>query len=516
MLYYIKYKQDRGEFLYDPEKEFIMKKFLRLVSLVLVMLMVFSVVACSGNTTNSTDDSTADTSDKTPDTDTSKYADIAGEYVLDGANLGMPMKWYVKVEANGNFTIATKRDYASVKGQGKVGNEGDTYMFLYADSTAEAPKTATFKFDGANMVFSTNVPIGAASLSPNADENKYPTAKRIANEDILGTYMGTYEKAAGPMGTVVYSYELTLNVGLEYAFTSSFAMGGKTYSRVEEGNFKVNGGAISFTAKTVDGEAIAAENITTVDGTIADKTIKAAFKLSAMASAAQEIEAKFAVYADYAGTYTGTYEKAMGPTMSLSCVAELVLDAFGGYEYNSVCVTMEGANYAEKGTYTVSNGKIILTSNKEGATANEGDIDAYTVSIKLPSNAMVSSPVDMVLYSEAVSGLFVATAEDEGKQYAASIALLGDTYALAVAKSDETIAYVCKGKFEIKTAMGMTQLVLTAEKVYSDADCTVEITDAPVEVKTITAPVADSGINASLLFDIDNTKTIGFTFEKAE
>ena len=39
----------------------------------------------------------------------------AGEYLLDASPLGMPMKWFIKITADGKFAISTTRDYASLK-----------------------------------------------------------------------------------------------------------------------------------------------------------------------------------------------------------------------------------------------------------------------------------------------------------------------------------------------------------------------------------------------------------------
>ena len=109
-----------------------------------------------------------------------------------------------------------------------------------------------------------------------------------ALEAAIGTYSGTYEKVA--MGSAVeYSYSIVLNGDMSYTFTSSFSMMGTAVVRVENGSFALDGNKITFTAQTVDGEAVA--EATAVEGTIAGVTIKAAFFLSSMASAAQEIEA---------------------------------------------------------------------------------------------------------------------------------------------------------------------------------------------------------------------------------
>ena len=492
-----------------------MKKLLKSIAMLLVFAMLFAFAACaapstpSGSTPQGTTPSTPSQGDPSGSEGTDCSA-IAGEYLLDGANLGMPMKWYIKVTADGNFVISTARDYATVKGEGVVGGKDGTYMFMYSDSTSEAPKTATFTMEGKNMVFSTNIPIGAASLSPNLDEGVYPTAKLIAHEDIQGTYLGEYEKVSAMAGTVLYSYALVLGNGLEYSFSSAFSMMGEVYTRTETGTFAVDGQKITFTALNVDGEAV--ETPAAVEGTIADKTIKAAFKLSAMASEAQEVEAHLGVYAQYAGTYTGFYKKQMGPmTLKYQCVLEL--DAFGGYEYYTVSASEPDViDFTDAGTYTVAeDGKFSFLSNVEGATAVEGTLANYMMSTKFPISAMVSNAVELTLYAEEVSGQFTATAEINGKTYAAALALIGSEFALAVGESDaEGPAYVLTGTFEIQNAM-MCTLVLTATQLTVGET---EVTDIPSELATITAPVAESGINAELLFDLDDTALLGFQLVK--
>ena len=484
-----------------------MKKLFKTISILLVMAMILSFVGC-GPTTPATPTDPAPTDSKptnptpTDPEDTNKFADIAGEYLLDASNLGMPMKWYIKITADGKFVISTTREYTAVKGEGTVGTKDGTYMFMYSDSTQESPKTATFTFEGKNMVFSTNVPIGAASVSPNVDEGKFPTAKLIACEDILGTYMGTFEKVA--MGSaVVYNYELILGYGMEYTFTSSFTMMGGSMTRVETGTFAIDGTAISFTATVVDGEAVEAP--AAVTGTIADNSITAAFKLSSMASAAQEVTAKLAIYADYAGTYTGLYEKAMGP-MVLSYKTVLVLDAFGGYTYTTY--SGDEADLTQAGTYTVENGAFTFQSDDATYT---GTLASFVMSAKFPISAMVPNAVDLQLYADEVSGKFESTVTEGEKTYKATLELIGNTFTLTVGIDGANApAYIAKGTFAIQKAM-TTNVVLTTTTLVGADGAAAAI---PVELATVSCPVAESGINAELVFDLDDTATLGFQMAK--
>jgi hypothetical protein len=482
-----------------------MKNLFKTVAMLLVFVMLFAFAACTPAA-----DAPTTPEASTPEQDSNAYAAIAGEYLLDGSNLGMPMKWYIKVTADGKFVISTARDYATVKGDGVVGSKDGTYMFVYSDSTTEKPKTATFTMEGKNMVFSTNIPIGAASLSPNVDEGKFPTAKIIACEDLQGVYLGEYEKVSPMAGTVLYSYELVLGNGLEYTFSSSFAMMGAVYTRTEIGSFAVNGDKISFTALSVDGEAVEAP--AAVDGTIADKTIKAPFKLSMMASEAQEIEAKLGVYAEQAGVYAGLYEKQMGP-MTLSYLTKLELDAFGGYKFSTASSSdPETVDYSEEGTYTVADGKFTFQSAAEGAAAVEGTLVNYVMQAKFPISQMVPTAVDLSLYAEEVSGKFSGTATNNEKTYTATLELLGNAFVLTVNEDGATEpAYVAKGTFEIQKAMLCSVVLTTAELTANGA----AVTEIPAELATVSAPVAEAGINAELLFDLDDAAVLGFQLTKA-
>ena len=326
------------------------------------------------------------------------YAEIAGEYYLDAADLGMPMAWYVKVTADGNFTIATARTYAdnTIKGKGTVGKSADcsTYMFLYEDSTTEKPKTATFTVVDKNLVFSTSVPVGAASVSPNTegDVTTYPTAKIIGAEEILGTYIGEYDKTTG-MGSVLYSYELTLGYGYTYTFESSFAMMGNTYTRTETGKFTVDGANLTFTAD--------AEGATPVSGTLENYVLagdELKFKIESVAPAAK-----------------------------------------------------------------------------------------------------------MTFYADTVQGVFKATAAGEGEgaaEYAAILILIGDQFRLTVGQMGATTPdpnYSITRTFTVAKAMGAVTITLTSE---SDN----------AALATITAAVSANGINAELIFDLEDTAKLGFQF----
>lgn len=469
-----------------------MKKTLRFLSVALVLVMaVCALCACP-----------APGEDPGNNPPAASYAEIAGEYYLDAADLGMPMAWYVKVTADGNFTIATARTYAdnTIKGKGTVGKsaDGSTYMFLYEDSTTEKPKTATFTVVDKNLVFSTSVPVGAASVSPKTegDVTTYPTAKIIGAEEILGTYIGEYNKTTG-MGSVLYSYELTLGYGYTYTFESSFAMMGNTYTRTETGKFTVDGANLTFTAD--------AEGATPVSGTLADKKITTSFKLSQMASAADEITVEFAPYADIAGTYSAMYTMQMGP-MSLSYNTFLTLKGNGDYTYAAYSTSdMAEPSYTESGKFTVDGKTVTFTSDAEGATPVSGTLENYVLAgdelkFKIES---VAPAAKMTFYADTVQGVFKATAAGEGEgaaEYAAILILGGNQFQLAVGQMDAANPnYSITGTFTVAKAMGAVTITLTSE-------------NDNAALATITAAVSANGINAELLFDVEDTAKLGFQF----
>ena len=71
-------------------------------------------------------------------------------------------------------------------------------------------------------------------------------------------------------------------------------------------------------------------------------------------------------------------------------------------------------------------------------------------------------------------------------------------------------AYVAKGTFEIQQAMLCSVVLTTTELTANGA----AVTEIPAELATVSAPVAESGINAELLFDLDDAAVLGFQLTK--
>ena len=254
----------------------------------------------------------------------------------------------------------------------------------------------------------TDAPTGPASTDPTDPAPSDPDPADPAPVDVTGTYKGAYEKAA--MGSsVVYTYSIVLFDDMSYLFTSSFSMMGTDVVRLENGSYAVDGSKITFTVQAVDGEIVA--DPTTTEGTIADGTIKAAFLLSSMASAAQEIEAKLVDPALEAaiGTYAGSYEKvAMGSTVVYNFAIVLFDDM--SYLFTSAfsmmgedVVRLENGSFAldgEKITFTVQavDGEAVAEPTTAEGTLIDGTIKAAFL---LSSMASAAQEIEATLVTDA-------------------------------------------------------------------------------------------------------------------
>lgn len=370
---------------------------------------------------------------------------LAGTYVLDASPLGMPLNVYLTIKEDNTFAWTNKLEGGSDKGTGMIGGENGTYMMLYDGSTADAMKTATFTLDGQNLVFSTRVPYGAASFSPNAEENIFPTAKKMVYEDMLGLYVGSLEVEA--MGSaVVYECELELSLGAEFTMVSTFAMMGSEYEHVQQGTFSVADGVITFSC----GEDLPAQTATLQNG-----VMNANLLLSSMGKTPRAIELKKATTADVAGVYTGVKDMS---AMGFVANATLTLDAVGGYTYTSEIADM--GTYTEEGTFTCEKGVITLQNAAEGAAAVEGTLKNDVLTAKMRIAEMVPMATEIAFYSERVQGVFTAAGEDAaGAAVTSTLTLNADaTYAIHVNNG----AYTEEGTFAITASPMGTAITLTS------------------------------------------------------
>lgn len=416
-----------------------------------------------------------------------RFESIAGTYQIDITHMGMPLVFYLQVDADGNFMLSpnTNFDPNESRGEGQIGESQGVYMMIYAEHSADSPKTATFVLDGPNFVFQSTLPYGSSNIIFSAEDPDDPeivytlTAETMALSEYYGTYAGGHSVQA--MGSAVdYAYTLTLGAGLRYEFVSTFAMGGETYTYTEVGNWDVNGEA--FTLYPADADA--------VQGTIsADGSITIGILASEMARSRTESLLRIATHADYAGTYVGKKASPM-----YTAEVTLVLDMFGTYEY-SADVGMPDP-YVESGSYDVSGTQISF--EPEDGTAYSGTLEnlvlsgSFRVIGNMPGTAMV-------LYSDTVLGTFAGTATDEDIEYNASLTLNSDgSYELQISDAAGQAVVNSSGTFQLQR--GMTLMV-----VFSDLDpapmCTISESGLNFSI-TLPGMDAGSGMSGGLGFNL--------------
>ncbi len=321
-----------------------------------------------------------------------KFESIAGVYQIDITNLGMPLIFYLRIDADGAFMLSpnTNFDPSESRGEGVIGESQGVYMMIYKEHTADNPKTATFVLDGPNLVFQSTLPYGSSHIMYSLEDPDNPdivyllTADTLADSEYYGTYAGGHSVQA--MGSAIdYAYTLTLQAGLRYVFSSSFAMGGEVYTYSETGTWGVDGN--QFTLYPVNEDP--------VQGTInADGEIDIAIRPSEMASTRTEAQLRLATHADVAGTYVGEKVSPM-----YTADTTVVLDMFGAYSYSADVGMPEP--YEESGSYDVSGTEI--TFQPEGGTAYSGTLENMVLTGKF--QIIESMPgTDLVMYNDNILG----------------------------------------------------------------------------------------------------------------
>ena len=376
-----------------------------------------------------------------------RYEALAGVYQIDITNLGMPLVFYLRIDADGAFMLSpsAKFEPAESRGEGVIAGSDGVYMMIYKEHTPDNPKTATFVMDGPNLVFQSTLPYGSSNIINSAEDPDDPeivytlTADTLALSEYYDTYAGSHSVQA--MGsTIEYTYTLTLGAGLRYEFVSEFTMQGTLYTYRETGYWSVDGEA--FTLEPADEPP--------VEGTInAAGEITVGIRPSEMARSRTESLLRPATHADVAGTYIG--EKV---TPMYSAKSTMDLDMFGAYHY-AADVGMPEA-YEETGSYDVSGAEI--TFAPEGGTAYSGTLENLTLAGKF--RVIGNMPgTDMVLYSDAVLGTFSGTATEEDIEYTTVLALNPDgSYELLISDDAGEAVIETTGTFELQR--GMTLMVV--------------------------------------------------------
>ena len=409
-----------------------------------------------------------------------RFEPLAGVYQIDISNLGMPLVFYLRVDADGAFELSPNTDFdpSESRGEGVIGESQGVYMMIYKDHTADNPKTATFLLEGPNLVFQSTLPYGSSNITCSVEDPDDPsiiytlTAETMALSEYYGTYAGGHSKSA--MGsTVDYAYTLELKAGLRYAFVSEFAMGGTVYTYAEAGFWSVDGE--QFTLEPADESPVL--------GTInAEGDITIGIRASEMASSRTESLLRVATHAAYAGTYVG---KKISPMYTANTSIEL--DMFGTYHYSADVGMPEPLE--ESGSYHV-NGTEISFESDDGATCS-GTLEnlvlsgSFKVIGGMPGTALV-------MYSDAVVGTFTGTATYEEVEYATTLALNADgSYELKVSDAAGQAVVESAGNFQMQR--GMTLMVILSE-----------MDPAPL------CTVSDGGLNFSInLPGMDSSSSMG-------
>jgi hypothetical protein len=417
-----------------------------------------------------------------------RFESIAGVYQIDITNLGMPLVFYLRIDADGAFMLSpnTNFDPSESRGEGVIGESQGVYMMIYKEHTADNPKTATFVLDGPNLVFQSTLPYGSSNIINSAEDPDNPdivytlTADTLALSDYYGTYAGGHSVQA--MGsTVDYTYTLTLKAGLRYVFSSQFAMGGEVYTYTETGNWNVNGDV--FTLVPAGGDP--------VQGTITSSgEITVGILPSSMARERTESLLRLATHADYAGTYVGKKVTAM-----YTADTTVVLDMFGGYQYSAD--VGEPEFYEETGSYDISGTDITFTP--DGGAAYTGTLQNLVLSGKF--KIIDGMPgTDLVMYNETVLGTFSGSATQDDVEYNTVLTLSPQgTYDLLI--SDAAGEAVVQGSGTFQMQKGMTLMV-----VLSGVD--------PAPSCTVSASGLNFSINLPGMDETSGMGGLGFNLKK--
>jgi hypothetical protein len=410
-----------------------MKSLSRFFAILLAFLLGLLMFGCGGTTTEVT-------------TVPVEEESIVGEYMIDITDLGMPLIFYLKIDADDNFYLSPDRTYVTDKGHGTVGSSGNTYMLIYSDSTAETPKTSTFEIEESNLHFQTTLPYGSSNLPASKEDETDPSiiyylvGKVLVYEDYFGEYAGSHTVSA--MGSdVVYDYTLKFSVGREFSFVSNFTMGEEAYQYEETGYYDIEDGVVTLHLDTE-----------VVEGSFDEDTLVIPVKASEMGSR-EERTLQLAVTAACASTFYGHLDKE-NPVNAI-----LVLDKFGGYSFTS-----DDGSFVltESGSFTFDNGALVFSP--------EGDDDSYTGTLAnyvLNASFVVDDldgvREDITFFCETIQGEFIGETTDElENEYQASLTLYSNaTFSLLVKKGEETIIEQ-SGTFSVRRFM-FVQLILTSE-----------------------------------------------------
>jgi len=446
-----------------------MKIYQKIMGLALITFLTFVSFSCGGSTTALT-------------TETPEETSIVGEYIIDITDLGMPLQFYLKIDADDNFFLAPDREYLNDKGHGTVGSSGNTYMLIYSDSNAEEPKTSTFTMNEKNIHFQTNLPYGSSNLpASKVDEDDpdityYLVGKVLMYEDYYGEYAGNHTVTA--MGSEVeYDYFLKLGPGREFRFVSKFNMSETDYEYLESG----------FYDFTNDELILHLPDEKVVGNFDQDMNLAIPIKASEMGERVERT-LRVATTAGCANTYYSYLDLDPEPALN----ATLVLDKFGGYVYTA---TVGEDEVNETGSFTIE-GQNLTFNPANSQESFTGTLVNFVLTAPFKMQSTDENRSSIKFYCQTVQGLFTATGEDEEENtYNAELELFADgTFRFLITDSDETVIIDETGTFTITKFM-LTQLNLQAEST-----------------NTYSMVVSEIGLNVNVT--LTEEKTIGFILTK--
>lgn len=443
----------------------------RLASLLFISIcFVLATVACTGGTTtgatlpgttNTTTGSgttqPGQTTTATTTTEATEPESLVGEYAIDITNLGMPLIFFLKIESDDTFQLGSDRTYSVDKGHGTIGHSGDTYMFIYSDSTVQDPKTSTFTVEHSNLHFTTSLHYGASNLPASKEDEDNPeiiyylVAKTLANSEYFGEYVGAHSVTA-MASTIDYEYSLILESGNEYSFLSQYEVGGELMEYTEAGFYQIQGTTLTLQHPS-EGDIV---------GTISTEgEISIGIKPAEEADRAER-DLQLAITASCAGTYTGYKKLVEGAMTVYETSITLVLDKFGGYVYTGVDTVSGGIE--ETGSFTISGSTLTFTPS-DSETPFTGSLVNYQLTTELPLQLEASTRTSVKLYCQTVQGTFSGEGEDEAENtYTATVNLYPDgTFDLVVLDSEANELLSDDGTFVIFGFM----LNLTGGEIYS-------------------------------------------------
>ena len=409
----------------------------KVFQIIILMVLAIVFVGCNQSTTSDSETTLAP-----------EELSIEGEYQIDITNLGMPLIFYLKIDAEDNFYLSPDRTYVTDKGSGTIGSSGSTYMLIYSDSTVETPKTSTFEVEEGNLHFQTTLPYGSSNLPASKEDEENPeivyylVGKVLMYDDFYGEYAGEHTVSA--MGSeVLYEYSLTLGVGREFSFVSDFLMGGEPYQYQESGYYDL-----------VDGElTLYLEDEEVIGNFDLDKNLTIGIKASEMGERAERT-LRLATTAICANTYYG--QIANDPEL---INAVLTLDKFGGYIYGA---TDGSTSATETGSFTI-NGTTLTFNPSDSEDTYTGSLVNYVLTASFKKSSSDEVRTEVTFYCNTIQGVFTATGTDElENEYEVTLELNNDaTFSLLLTKGTETILDET-GSFRVRRVM-FVQLILTTE-----------------------------------------------------